>query len=177
MQREFGSTYQSGKTCESTYRSIPHTNQDKRSCPHNDRFHIQSVNLIDRSTLVSYSKSLLGTIRASRHSWLLARPGAPRIGIKFQHHFWHALFHPSAHFASILVAIWVTFFINLPYFSHAFFLQRFCMPPVSIFPAFLGSQNLLNRAPVRAGARFHIFQFLGMSVQKSFIFASILACL
>ena len=52
MQREIGSTYQSGKTCESTYRSIPHTNQDKRSCPHNDRFHIQSVNLIDRSTLV-----------------------------------------------------------------------------------------------------------------------------
>ena len=33
-------------------RSIPQTNQDKRSCPHNDRFHIQSVNLIDRSTLV-----------------------------------------------------------------------------------------------------------------------------
>ena len=37
---------------KSTYRSIPHTNQDKRSCPHNDRFHIQSINLIDRSTLV-----------------------------------------------------------------------------------------------------------------------------
>ena len=35
-----------------TKQSIPHTNQDKRSCPHNDRFHIQSVNLIDRSTLV-----------------------------------------------------------------------------------------------------------------------------
>ena len=40
------------KSCESTHRSIPHINQDKRSCPHNDRFHIQSVNLIDRSTLV-----------------------------------------------------------------------------------------------------------------------------
>ena len=37
---------------KSTYRSIPHTHQDKRSCPHNDRFHIQSVDLIDRSTLV-----------------------------------------------------------------------------------------------------------------------------
>ena len=35
-----------------TDRSIPHTNQDTRPCPQNDRFHIQSVNLIDRSTLV-----------------------------------------------------------------------------------------------------------------------------
>ncbi len=35
-----------------TKQSIPHTNRDKRSCPHNDRFHIQSVNLIDKSTLV-----------------------------------------------------------------------------------------------------------------------------
>ena len=56
------------KTYEATARSNPHTNQDKRSCPHNDRFHkpirindpahitidstYQSVNLIDRSTLV-----------------------------------------------------------------------------------------------------------------------------
>ena len=56
------------KTYEATDRSNPHTNQDKRSCPHNDRFHkpirindpahitidstYQSVNLIDRSTLV-----------------------------------------------------------------------------------------------------------------------------
>ena len=54
MVCKIGSTYQSGKTCESTYRSIPQTNQDKRSCPHDDRFHIQSVNLIDRSTLVYY---------------------------------------------------------------------------------------------------------------------------
>ena len=44
--------YQSGFAGLPTKRSIPPTNQDKRSCPHNDRFHFQSVNLIDRSTLV-----------------------------------------------------------------------------------------------------------------------------
>ena len=34
-------------------RSIPQTNQDKRSCPHNDRFHIQSVNLIDTTLVIT----------------------------------------------------------------------------------------------------------------------------
>ena len=35
-----------------TYRSVPHINHDKWSCRQKERFHIQSVNWIDRSTLV-----------------------------------------------------------------------------------------------------------------------------
>ena len=78
-------------------RSIPQTNQDKRSCPHNDRFHIQSVNLIDRSTLVY-------TYIGPRVPRMLRRRGSgdtpPRPDTDFQTPFSDILSASGVHFSA-----------------------------------------------------------------------------